>query len=72
MYWAVTEFGACAGIEVKDYKLGLYESTFFNFRVERDLEAFRKNSDVIRENLIVPDLKDIENKLFMRDIFGAN
>ncbi|MCT7569949.1 nucleotide sugar dehydrogenase [Aliarcobacter butzleri] len=58
------------GIEVVVYEPVLNEDTFFNSRVIKDLEDFKKISDVIVANRLSDILKDVESKVYTRDIFG--
>ena len=60
------------GIEVVVYEPELTEVEFFNSRVERDLSAFKKTADIILANRMVPQLDDISDKVFTRDLFGAD
>ena len=58
------------GIEVVIYEPVLEEETFFNSKVIKDLDEFKKVSDVIVANRLSDKLKDIEPKVYTRDIFG--
>lgn len=58
------------GIEVVVYEPVLNEDTFFNSRVIKDLENFKKISDVIVANRLSDVLRDVEDKVYTRDIFG--
>lgn len=58
------------GIEVVIYEPVLNEDTFFNSKVIKDLDEFKKMSDVIVANRLNQNLKDVENKVYTRDIFG--
>jgi UDPglucose 6-dehydrogenase len=58
------------GIEVVIYEPVLNEDTFFNSKVIKDLDEFKKVSDVIVANRLNQNLKDVEPKVYTRDIFG--
>lgn len=58
------------GIEVVVYEPVLKDTHFYNSTVITDLDEFKSISDVIVANRIVSDLRDIESKVFTRDIFG--
>ncbi|MGP9545670.1 nucleotide sugar dehydrogenase [Psychrobacter sp. AOP7-B1-25] len=60
------------GIDVIVYEPVLDESEFFNSKVFKDLEEFKKLSDVIVTNRLSSDLDDVMNKVYTRDIFGGD
>lgn len=60
------------GIEVIVYEPALEEEQFFGSEVVSDLDAFKARSDVIVANRAAPELGDIGNKLFTRDLFGSD
>ncbi|NRP26066.1 UDP-glucose 6-dehydrogenase [Aliiroseovarius sp. xm-m-379] len=60
------------GIEVIVYEPVLEDETFFGSRVVRDLDAFKNEADVVLANRMTDDIRDIEDKVFTRDLFGAD
>ena len=60
------------GIEVIVYEPELHEADFFNSPVETDLSVFKDKVDIILANRMVSDLEDVHEKVFTRDLFGAD
>lgn len=57
------------GIEVVVYEPALKEDRFFNSRVIKDLDEFKKISDVIVVNRFNSEIEDVKDKIYTRDLF---
>ena len=60
------------GVEVVIYEPTYHEDEFFNSRVIKDLDEFKKISDVIVANRLSDDIRDVESKVYTRDIFNSD
>ena len=60
------------GIKVVVYEPEFKEPDFFNSRVEKDLNAFKKSAEIILANRMVHELEDVAQKVFTRDLFGED
>jgi UDPglucose 6-dehydrogenase len=58
------------GLEVVIYEPNLPDAEFFHSRVVRDLEEFKRMSDVIVANRNSAELMNVAEKVFTRDLFG--
>ncbi len=57
------------GVEVVVYEPVLEENNFYHSRVIKDLDEFKKVSDIIVSNRLNPDLEDVRNKVYTRDLY---
>lgn len=57
------------GVEVVVYEPALHEDRFFNSRVIRDLDEFKRVSDVIVANRYSDDIRDVPDKVYTRDLY---
>ena len=47
-------------------------NSFADFKVEADLDLFKSSCDLVIANRMSKELKDIENKVYTRDLFRSN
>lgn len=60
------------GIEVVVYEPALEEDSFYRSKVIDDLKQFKKESEIIVANRMAEELKDVEEKVYTRDLFNNN
>ena len=60
------------GIDVVIYELNLIGEHFFHSRVVRDLNKFKRISDVIIANRQSSTLSDVQAKIYARELFGSD
>ena len=60
------------GIEVIVYEPVLKHKEFYNSKVIKNLEDFKKLSDIIVANRVTDEIKDVQLKVYTRDLFKAD
>lgn len=60
------------GIPVVVYEPSYKEEEFFGSKVIKNLEEFKKNCDVIVSNRMSPELADVKNKVYTRDLYSRD
>jgi len=60
------------GVEVIIYEPLFEENEFFHSKIIKDLNEFKKLSDVIVANRMVEKLNDVRSKIYTRDLFNSN
>ena len=60
------------GIEVVVYEPALKADDFYNSRVIRDLDEFKKISEIIVANRVTDEIKDVEEKVYTRDLYNRD
>jgi UDPglucose 6-dehydrogenase len=60
------------GIEVVIYEPTFDGEDFFNSKVIKDLNEFKKISYVIVANRLADDIQDVQGKVYTRDLFGSD
>lgn len=60
------------GIEVVVFEPALHEDEFYNSRVIKDFDEFKKISDVIVANRLSDEIRDVVDKVYTRDLFSRD
>lgn len=60
------------GADILIYEPAAKTDEHFGHKITKDLEEFKKKSDVIVANRLSPDLDDVMDKVYTRDLFGRD
>ena len=60
------------GIRVVIFEPVIKENTFFNSEVIKDLNEFKKASELIIANRVTDEIKDVMDKVYTRDLYNSN
>jgi UDPglucose 6-dehydrogenase len=60
------------GIDVVIYEPVMKELEFFNSKIIKNLEEFKKMSDIIVANRLSDDIKEVHERVYTRDIFTSD
>jgi UDPglucose 6-dehydrogenase len=60
------------GIKIVVYEPVLEQEDFYGSPVIRDLDAFKKDCDIIIANRPTAEISDVMYKVYTRDLFGSD
>ena len=60
------------GAKIIIYEPAAKTREHYGHAITKDLEEFKKESDIIVANRVSADLKDIKDKVYTRDLFGRD
>lgn len=60
------------GVEVIVYEPMLNEAKFSHSTVVNDLQSFKQQADIIVANRLSNEIRDVQHKVYVRDLFGSD
>lgn len=60
------------GIEIIIYEPVIKEAEFFHSHVVNDLDIFKRETDLIIANRLTDQIRDVQHKVYTRDLFGQD
>lgn len=68
----VIEHIKAVGIQIIIYEPSLTDTQYQNCTIENNLEKFKQTADIIIANRKTPELQDVQQKIYTRDIFSRD
>jgi len=60
------------GVQVIVYEPTLDTDEFYHSEVIHNLDDFKHRADIIIANRLTPDLTDVQDKIYTRDLYGKD